>query len=82
MINKKLSRKQLILLRALKNVGTLDSNEISILLFDAPVDRITDKQVWALVSIIGDSTRDRLINYNNGKYSLSQYSELNLRNLI
>lgn len=82
MINKKLSRKQLILLRALKNVGTLDSNEISILLFDAPVDRITDKQVWALVSIIGDSTRDRLINYNNGNYSLSQYSKLNLRNLI
>lgn len=82
MINKKLSRKQLILLRALKNVGTLDSNEISILLFDAPVDRITDKQVWALVSILGDSTRDRLINYNNGNYSLSQYSKLNLRNLI
>ena len=82
MINKKLSRKQLILLRALKNVGELTSNEISILLFDNPVDRITDKQVWALVSIIGDSTRDRLINYNNGKYSLSQYSKLNLRNLI
>jgi hypothetical protein len=82
MINKKLSRKQLILLRALKNVGTLTSNDISILLFDASVDRITDKQVWALVSIIGDSTRDRLINYNNGKYSLSQYSKLNLRNLI
>ena len=82
MINKKLSKKQLILLRALKNVGTLDSNEISILLFDAPVDRITDKQVWALVSILGDSIRDRLINYNNGNYSLSQYSKLNLRNLI
>lgn len=82
MINKKLSKKQLILLRALKNVGTLTSNEISILLFDTSVDRITDKQVWALVSIIGDSTRDRLINYNNGKYSLSQYSKLNLRNLI
>jgi hypothetical protein len=82
MINKKLSRKQLRLLRALKNSGTLTSNEICILLFDAPVDRITDKQVWALVSIIGDSTRDRLINYNNGKYSLSQYSKLNLRNLI
>lgn len=82
MINKKLSRKQLILLRALKNVGELTSNEISILLFDTSVDRITDKQVWALVSIIGDSTRDRLINYNNGKYSLSQYSKLNLRNLI
>lgn len=82
MINKKLSRKQLILLRALNNVGELTSNEISILLFDTPVDRITDKQVWALVSIIGDSTRDRLINYNNGKYSLSQYSKLNLKNLI
>ena len=82
MINKKLSKKQLILLRALKNVGALTSNDISILLFDAPVDRITDKQVWALLSIIGDSTRDRLINYNNGKYSLSQYSKLNLRNLI
>ena len=82
MINKKLSKKQLILLRALKNVGALTSNDISILLFDTPVDRITDKQVWALLSIIGDSTRDRLINYNNGKYSLSQYSKLNLRNLI
>lgn len=82
MINKKLSRKQLILLRALKNVDSLTSNDISILLFDTPVYRITDKQVWALVSIIGDSTRDRLINYNNGNYSLSQYSKLNLRNLI
>jgi hypothetical protein len=82
MINKKLSRKQLKLLQALKNSGTLTSNDISILLFNAPVRQITDKQAWALLSIIGDSTRDRLINYNNGKYSLSQYSKLNLRNLI